>query len=115
MIWAGWFELVLAIGLGTIGQVSLKYALRTKNGKAAGARRHLTAPLLVWIACYAATTLFWLLALRSIPLSKAFPILGLQYALIPILATRILSERLAPLQWSGIALIMAGVVLVGRS
>jgi undecaprenyl phosphate-alpha-L-ara4N flippase subunit ArnE len=53
--------------------------------------------------------------LRSIPLSQAFPILGLQYALIPVVSARLLKERMDPLQWCGIAFIAFGVALVGGS
>ena len=114
MMW-GWAYLSLAILFGTIGQLSLKYALLRPLASRAFASLLFSGPTAIWLACYVATMLFWLLALRSIPLSQAFPILGLQYALIPFLSSRFLAERLIPAQWGGIVLIIAGVVLVGRS
>lgn len=113
--YAGWIELALAIVLGTIGQLALKFALRKGPGAGRSRLAMLNGPLGVWFCCYAATTLFWLLALRTIPLSQAFPILGLQYALIPMFSSRLLDERLARTQWSGVALIVVGVAMVGHS
>jgi undecaprenyl phosphate-alpha-L-ara4N flippase subunit ArnE len=48
-------------------------------------------------------------------LSKAFPILGLQFALIPLASARYLDERIAWMQWGGIAVIALGVALVGQT
>ena len=113
--YAGWIELALAIVLGTIGQLALKLGLRKVPSAARSKLAMLNGPLGVWFCCYAATTLFWLLALRTIPLSQAFPILGLQYALIPLFSSHLLEERLVPAQWGGVALIVFGVAMVGHS
>src|SRR5215813_721291 len=115
MISAGWAHLGLAILLGTIGQVSLKCALLSNAPRPDTRSLPFSAPIALWLVCYVGTMLFWLLALRSLPLSQAFPILGLQYALIPLLSSRLLNEHLMPLQWAGILLIILGVMLVGVS
>ena len=114
MSW-GWTALGLSILLGTIGQLALKIGLTWPARGSRAMAIMLTRPMLCWVACYAATMVFWLLALQHIPLSQAFPILGLQYALIPLLSSHLLHERLAPLQRVGVALIVLGVALVGRS
>jgi undecaprenyl phosphate-alpha-L-ara4N flippase subunit ArnE len=115
MKWLAWGELALVISLGTAGQLLLKYALRLHAGE--GFNRHLliSPAMLGWFFLYAATTVLWLLALRSIPLSQAFPILGLQFALIPLTSSRFLHERITGLQWLGVVAIAAGVALVGQS
>jgi len=115
MNFIGWGELCLVVVLGTVGQIALKYALRDNAFPQRSLSTLFSMPMLVWLGCYGATTILWLLALRSIPLSQAFPILGLQYALIPLFSAHILEERLQPLQWSGIVFIVAGVALVGCS
>jgi undecaprenyl phosphate-alpha-L-ara4N flippase subunit ArnE len=109
-----WIWLALVVLLGTAGQLALKYALH-HDRKVTGVALLLSAGMLAWIVCYAASTLLWLIALRSIPLSQAFPILGVQFALIPIAAWRFLREEVSPAQWAGIAIVVVGVALVGRS
>jgi undecaprenyl phosphate-alpha-L-ara4N flippase subunit ArnE len=115
MNWIAWPALSFAIVLGTVGQLLLKYALRQSASSAIGLRTLLAPAMLGWLLCYAITTILWLLALRSIPLSQAFPILGLQFALIPIASSHWLDERITRLQWFGIIAIVAGVAMVGQS
>ena len=115
MTWIAWLELASVVVLGTIGQIVLKYALRQTGVAKVGVRRFLTPPMIIWLVCYAATTVLWLLALRTVPLSQAFPILGLQFALIPLASSRLLQEKISAVQWIGISVIMLGVALVGQS
>lgn len=102
--------LLAAVLLGTIGQLALKSALTPNEPRWLGKR----AGFVLWLGCYALTTGLWIAALRITPLSQAFPILGLQFALIPIAAARLFGERIAPAQTVGIVLIVLGVALVGQ-
>lgn len=102
--------LIAAVLLGTVGQLALKSALITDGPRWVGKR----TGLMVWLGCYALTTALWIAALRITPLSQAFPILGLQFALIPVAAARLFGERVALPQIAGIVLIVLGVALVGQ-
>lgn len=102
--------LIAAVLLGTVGQLALKCALTADGPRWVGKR----TGLMVWLGCYALTTVLWIAALRITPLSQAFPILGLQFALIPIAAARLFGERVALPQIAGIVLIVVGVALVGQ-
>ena len=68
-----------------------------------------------WFGCYLASTLLWLWALRVVPLSQAFPVLGLQFALVPLASKHFLKEDLLWAQWFGVIIIVLGVALVGRT
>jgi undecaprenyl phosphate-alpha-L-ara4N flippase subunit ArnE len=110
-----WTALGFVVMLGTIGQLLLKWALRSAGAAGGGIRLLLHPAMVAWFACYAITTALWLLALRSIPLSQAFPILGLQFALIPLASSHLLDESVSRTQWVGILAIVLGVALVGQS
>ena len=110
-----WVELALVVILGTAGQLALKYSLRRDGRNRTWLRMLVSSPMLIWLLCYAVTAVLWLLTLRSIPLSQAFPILGLQFALIPLAAWRLLHEHMTPTQWIGVVVIVLGVALVGQS
>jgi len=110
-----WAELTLVVILGTAGQLALKYGLRRDAGRRRVLVMLLSWPMLTWLVCYAVTAVLWFIALRSIPLSQAFPILGLQFALIPLAASRLLREHMTPAQWIGVIVIVIGVGLVGQS
>lgn len=114
-----WIQLLIVVVLGTGAQLALKAALEHGGPSHADAgliAKLIRSPLMwIWFGCYVASTLLWLWALRVVPLSQAFPILGLQFALVPIAANRFLKEHFAWEQWVGVAIIVLGVALVGRT
>jgi undecaprenyl phosphate-alpha-L-ara4N flippase subunit ArnE len=122
-----WLVLGLVVALGTTGQLALKYALGAAVDRQVSDREHRAdikpkSPQLlrsvyfwIWFVCYVSVTGLWLFVLRSIPLSQAFPALGLTFALIPIGSHYILGERVVFSQWVGIATICAGAMLVIRT
>ncbi|OGO47938.1 MAG: hypothetical protein A2Z30_04980 [Chloroflexi bacterium RBG_16_64_43] len=57
---------------------------------------------------------FFSAALRYLPASVATLIASLEPALTAVMAVALLGERLAPVQWAGSGLIVAGVMLVQR-
>jgi len=113
------FELLIVILLGTCGQLALKYALqnngaREKTGNLLGAL-FVSPYFWGWFICYALATFLWLVVLKTIPLSKAFPILGLSFALIPLASKCLLKETITPSQWAGIIAVVIGVGLVAQT
>jgi undecaprenyl phosphate-alpha-L-ara4N flippase subunit ArnE len=117
-----WLVLGLVVALGTTGQLALKYALGAAVDRATRSDPQPKSPQLLhsgyfwlWFVCYVSVTGLWLYVLRSIPLSQAFPALGLTFALIPIGSHYVLGERVVFSQWVGIATICAGAMLVIRT
>lgn len=111
-----WLVLMLVVLFGTTANLSLKYGLYisspTKGGSASIQNLLLSRYFWIWFICYTFMTLLWLYVLRTIPLSQAFPVLGLMYALIPIASHYLLKEKVIFSQWVGISIIITGVVLV---
>jgi len=71
--------------------------------------------LLVGLACFAANVVFYAYALQRLPISVAYPVMVTTgFAIIVVVAGMLLGERLSPLQWIGVTLILVGVVLVAR-
>ncbi|MBD2772971.1 EamA family transporter [Iningainema tapete] len=109
-----WLILMLVVVLGTTAQLSLKYAFSTSNS---GASQSPLSLLLsryfwLWFICYVIVTILWLVVLRTIPLSQAFPALGLTFALVPLASHLFLKEKVVLSQWLGISIIVLGAVLV---
>ena len=103
--------------LGTAGQLALKHTLteRAANDAKVAQKPLWASPLfLAWFVCYGASAVLWLIVLRTVPLSQAFPILGLQFALVPLVSNQFLREHIERAQWLGIAIIVIGVALVGQ-
>jgi drug/metabolite transporter (DMT)-like permease len=67
------------------------------------------------LGCYVLGAVAWLTVLSRVPLSLAYPMLALSYAITPILAWLVLGEDVNGLRWAGIGVISLGVLLVARS
>jgi multidrug transporter EmrE-like cation transporter len=101
-----------AVLLGTAAQLLLK------AGAAAvpfGWALALDARVLAGAACYGLSLVVWLAALASTPVSVAYPMVSLGFALNAALAWWLLGEAVTPMRWAGIAVIILGVILVARS
>lgn len=66
------------------------------------------------IVTYVLSFASWLHVLRTIPLSIAFPAINVVHVLVPLGAWAFLGERVAPLRWLGIALVVVGILLIVR-
>lgn len=66
----------------------------------------------IGLGLYGMAAFFYIVALRKIPVTVAFPSVALSYAIIALLGYFWLREPLGISQIAGIAMIMAGVVLV---
>lgn len=73
----------------------------------------LSTPLiLVAIPLYVAGYLLWVIVLSRHNLSFAYPLLALNFVLVPLASRLLLGETVEMRQWVGIGLIMVGVVVV---
>jgi undecaprenyl phosphate-alpha-L-ara4N flippase subunit ArnE len=79
----------------------------------AGRNRHrFIAYVAPAIGIYCIELVCWLTLLKFLPLGVALPARASSYAVIPLAASVVFRERVAPRQWVAIVLIAAGVVLV---
>ena len=105
------FYLSLAAGilLGVAAQLLLKIGA---TGEGDLMTQLLRPQTMIGLALYGAAAFFYIIALRKIPVTVAFPSVALSYAIIAVLGYLWLKEPLGMAQIGGIAMIMAGVVLV---
>ena len=71
-----------------------------------------------WLGGFAIQTAGWVCFLKAIanaPVSIVQPVLGFGLALLALFSVVFLHERLRATEWGGIALMMAGIVLLGVS
>jgi drug/metabolite transporter (DMT)-like permease len=66
-------------------------------------------------ALYGASTLAWIVALRSIPLSQAYLFMALGFVIVPIAAHFVFGEPLSAQFLFGAALICAGIWIAAAS
>jgi drug/metabolite transporter (DMT)-like permease len=71
----------------------------------------------VWIGLclFGISALFWLVVLTRLPLSVAYPFVGLTYIVVVFWSRFVLDESVPVLRWMGVALIAVGIAVVGFS
>jgi multidrug transporter EmrE-like cation transporter len=102
-------SLVAAILLGCAGQIALKSAAEASPTVIAQFLNPLT---MVGLAVYIVAALCYILAIKKIPVSIAFPSVAASYAVVAVLAHVLWNEPLGWPQLMGIVLIGSGVLLI---
>lgn len=116
--------LILAsVGLGAVAQVLMKLGMTAapmQQALASGvpvriAQAVLTSPgVMGGLFLYGLGTVLWLGVLSRVELSQAYPFVGLSFVLAAVLGYFVFADAVSATRVAGIALIVAGVVLVGR-
>ena len=103
---------VIALAIGTVGGMATGQIL-FKLAAARGEVYEIALSPVLWVALvlYGFVALLWVLLLREIDLSRAYPIIALTYILVPSGSVLFLGEQLGPYYWWGVLLIIAGILL----
>lgn len=113
-----------SIGLGAVAQLLFKLGMGAPAMQAAIARGGpgpvlgavLASPWVIGgLALYGVGTVMWLAVLSRAELSQAYPFVGLSFVATAALGVLVLGEAMPAARVAGVVLIVAGVVLVGRS
>ena len=115
--------LLTGVLLNAFAQLGLKFATRS-TGAIEGSWRdfwlagqQLAGNPSLWLAlaAYGISVAVWIVGLSRLPVSQAYPFLSVGYVITALLAWLMFGEVVSLARWAGIALIIAGVVLVSRS
>jgi small multidrug resistance pump len=105
--------LAAAILIGVAGQLLLKAgADRSADDILAQFLNHFT---IGGLAAYGLGAIFYIVAIKRIPVSIAFPSVALSYVLVAIAAHLLWQEALGWQQFAGIGLIAAGILVLHAS
>ena len=115
---------VVSICFAVAGQVTLKAAMDQfgRIGESELANpvdtvvRALHLPLLwVGLVMFGVSAAFWLVVLSRVPLSIAYPLVGMSYVLVVLIAKLVLHESVPALRWVGVAIVALGIAVIGAS
>jgi len=70
--------------------------------------------LLAGLSLYGVSTVLLVLALRDGELSLLYPVIALTYVWVTLLSVIVFHDRVNPIKFAGIAIIVAGVAVLGR-
>ncbi len=107
------YYVALAIGIvaGIGGQVLLKLGADAPDFVS----QVLRPSTLAGLALYGSAAFLYIVALRKIPVSVAFPSVSLSYAIVAVLGHYLFGEPFGMKQIGGIVLIVGGVVLINQT
>lgn len=116
--------LLISVSFSIAGQVALKAAMN-RVGRIGGdeiaaagdtiARAAREPRLWLGLFLFGISALFWLIVLSRVPLSVAYPIVGISYILIVLLGRFMLHEHVPALRWLGVVVVAAGIAIIGLS
>jgi len=101
--------LASAILFGVVGQIALKSGAVGSQTVLAQFANPLT---IVGFAVYVLAALFYIVALKKIPVSVAFPSVAASYAVVAIIAHLLWNEPFGWPQLGGLVLIGGGILLI---
>jgi undecaprenyl phosphate-alpha-L-ara4N flippase subunit ArnE len=108
-----------AVFLVSLGQTLQKIGLGRPLPVGAGLRQRAMVifrpTLLAGFALVALAAVLWLVVLSRLEVSLAYPFLSLGFVLVLLFSRFWLGERVPPLRWLGVALIVLGVGVVAST
>lgn len=102
---------VLAIAVGQIFFKSIAVRLMGRPLSEAVLDPAVLVPFFIAASIYAAATVFWILALRDLPLSRGYMFMAASFVIVPAVSTILFGEALSAGFLFGVALIVAGVLI----
>jgi len=110
--------LIAAVLLLTASQVLQKLGaqrLAAARGASARLRALFSRELIGAVVCIVAGALLWLIVLYRMDVGRAFPFLSLSSVLVVASSRLFLGEHVPLHRWVGVALICAGLALIGQT
>jgi multidrug transporter EmrE-like cation transporter len=115
---------IVSVGFAIAGQLTLKSAMN-HVGRIGGAEVRATGETAVRIAreprlwaglfLFGISSMFWIVVLSRVPLSVAYPFVGISYIAIVLLSRLVLHENVPALRWIGVFVVATGIVIIGLS
>jgi len=118
--------ILISVVLAAVAQLTLKHGMNQVTAQGAhpldlkdpllAVRRVSTnVSVLAGLAIFVLSAAFWLIVLSKASLSFAYPFVSFTYVLILLFDRFVLDQPVSLVRWGGVALIIAGIVLISRT
>lgn len=105
----------VALGIGILAGIGGQILLKAGADAPTFIGQLMRPSTICGLALYGSAAFLYIIALRKIPVSVAFPSVSVSYALVAILGHFVFGEPFGLKQIGGLALIMGGVVLINQT
>ena len=112
--------ILVSVTFSAVAQIAFKFGVSSDLGQDAQTLfgtllRMLSPGILVGLLLYGIGAFLWLLALGRVELSQAYPFVGFGFVLTTLAGWYLFDDQISPQRLVGIALVIGGIVLVGKS
>jgi len=118
--------ILVSVALAAVAQLTLKHGMNQVTshgevplalGRPVDVLRRVAGNISVWagLGTFVASAAVWLIVLSRASLSFAYPFASLTYVLILVFDRFVLNEPISALRYAGMALIVAGLLLISRT
>ena len=104
----------VALGIGILAGIAGQVLLKAGADAPDFFSQLMRPSTIAGLALYGSAAFLYIIALRKLPVSVAFPSVSLSYAIVAVLGHFLFGEPFGIKQLGGIALIMGGVVLINQ-
>lgn len=108
--------ILISAAIGAVGQIALKYgAMQMVENPGITLLEKIKWPIVFGLFLYGISTIIWIMALKKVQLSYAYPMLSVGYIFVFLASYFFFNEPISWLRISGLVFIMVGISLVARS
>ena len=108
--------IVISVLIGAVGQIAFKYgAMQMVAQPGNTLLEKIKWPIVLGLFLYGISTIIWIMALKKVELSYAYPMISLGYIVVFIASYFLFNESIGWLRIGGMLFIMTGIVLVAKS
>ncbi|MDF2634275.1 MAG: protein of unknown function transrane [Pelosinus sp.] len=108
--------LLISVAIGAVGQIAFKFgAMQMVENPGVTLLEKIKFPIVLGLFLYGISTILWIMALKRVELSYAYPMVSLGYIFVFIASYFIFHEPLNWLRVGGMIFILAGITLVAKS
>jgi small multidrug resistance pump len=105
----------VALGIGILAGIAGQILLKAGADAPDFVSQILRPSTLTGLALYGSAAFLYMMVLRKLPVSVAFPSVSLSYAIVAVLGHFLFGEPFGIKQIGGIVLIMGGVALINQT
>jgi multidrug transporter EmrE-like cation transporter len=105
----------VALGIGILAGIAGQMLLKAAADAPDFVSQLMRPSTLAGLALYGSAAFLYMIALRKMPVSVAFPSVSLSYAIVAVLGHFLFGEPFGIKQIGGIVLIMGGVALINQT
>lgn len=107
---------LISAAIGAVGQVAFKFGtMQMVENPGNTLLEKIKWPIVVGLFLYGISTIIWIIALKKMELSYAYPLLSVGYIFVLVASYFFFHEPISWLRIAGVLCIMAGISLVARS